>query len=420
LVDKRPLRKDVTLLEGLFLKFKIMKRTCILFFIISSVATFLFSQENKKIISDFQLEVEAENRYFYETAGFIGQKNYFPSLSIKPEYSMEWNEGREFLNFTGFFRVDKDDERTHFDIRELYYQKVKNKLEFSIGLKKIFWGVTESNHLVDIINQTDIVESFDGEKKLGQPMVQLSYSSKIGTFDMFYLPYFRKRTFSGVKSRLRFPNIIDTNDVRFESRAEEWHQDIALRWSHSFSIFDIGISHFYGTGREPVFNFTQTGIDIVYPIINQTGLDAQITHNAFLWKAETIYRTNDFQKFFALTAGLEYTISNIKNTGIDVGILAEYLYDERDEFTLNSLQNDLFLGSRIAFNDIKSTQILLGSMLDVTNQSKIFSLEASRRIGNTIKIELESRLFSTISTNELILANFSEDSFFRISVFKFF
>ncbi|MDD7885073.1 hypothetical protein [Flavivirga sp. 57AJ16] len=37
--------------------------------------------------------------------------------------------------------------------------------------------MTESNHLVDIINQTDAVETFDGEEKLGQPMVQLSWGT---------------------------------------------------------------------------------------------------------------------------------------------------------------------------------------------------------------------------------------------------
>ena len=37
----------------------------------------------------------------------------------------------------------------------------------SIGLGKVFWGVTEFNHLVDVINQTDLVEGIDGEAKLG-------------------------------------------------------------------------------------------------------------------------------------------------------------------------------------------------------------------------------------------------------------
>tara|TARA_R110001583_G_scaffold160872_1_gene312741 strand:- start:9072 stop:10295 length:1224 start_codon:yes stop_codon:yes gene_type:complete len=396
------------------------------------VSTFiLFSQEEeKKIYHDFQLELEAEYRYFFDAPNFLNQENQFPSLAIKPEYSIEWNKGRELISFTGFFRVDRDDKRTHFDIRELYYQKAKGKSELSIGLKKIFWGVTESNHLVDIINQTDQVESFDGEKKLGQPMVQFSHNTNFGTFDLFYLPFFRKRVFSGSKSRLRFPLstdgndvglIIDEKDVGYQSSAKEWRQDVAFRWSHSFSIFDVGISQFYGTGREPIFTIDQTGnIKVFYPIINQTGLDLQITHDAFLWKIESILRTNRFQDVFAITAGLEYTFGNIKNTGIDVSILGEYIYDDRGEFAFNALQNDVFFGTRIALNDVQSTELLIGGISDVNTSSKIFSLEASRRIGNSLKLELEGRLFSKIAENELILSNFENDSFFRISILKYF
>ncbi|WP_299433564.1 hypothetical protein [uncultured Aquimarina sp.] len=391
--------------------------------LISFFQFWIYAQEEvKKVTHDFELELEGEYRYFYKDALFEGQKDHFPSLGITPEYSLEWNKGYESINFKGFFRLDVDDERTHWDIRELYYQKAKNNWEFSLGLKKVYWGVTESNHIVDIINQTDAVETFDGEEKLGQPMAQFTWiTEKYGSFDFFYLPYHRKRTFSGRKGRLRFPVVIDKDDLAYESSAEEWRQDVAFRWKHYFSIFDIGLSHFYGTGREPLFTFDTAGnINAFYPVINQTGLDLQITHNAFLWKLESIYRHADTQDFFALVAGLEYTFSNIDGNGLDIGVLGEYLYDERDELAINALQNDVFFGSRIAFNDTKDTSILIGGIADLESSSKIFSLEASRRFGNTWTAEIEARVFSKIDTNEFILSNFSEDSFLRISISKYF
>jgi hypothetical protein len=380
------------------------------------------TSEENKTNQEFELEVEAEYRYFYDTAQFQNQKSQFPSIAFTPKYSIDWNKGNESINFTGFFRIDVDNERTHADIRELYYQKAKGRWELNIGLKKVYWGVAESNHLVDIINQTDAVESFDGEEKLGQPMVQYTYATdSYGTFDLYYLPYHRKRNFAGEKGRLRFFTIIDKNDVNYESGAKEWRQDLAFRWSHYFGAFDIGVSHFYGNGREPLLSFDQFGNVIAfYPVINQTGIDIQVTHNAFLWKFESIYRTAKAQDFFALVAGLEYTFSNIDGNGLDIGVLGEYLYDEREELALNSLQNDVFFGSRIAFNDAKDTSVLIGGLVDLRNSSKIFSMEASRRIGNSWKAELEARLFKTIDTNELILSNFQEDSFLKVSLTKYF
>ncbi|WP_148639405.1 hypothetical protein [Aquimarina longa] len=386
--------------------------------------TIMYGQndDSKKIQHEFELELEGEYRYFYDAPLFKGQEDHFPSLAIRPEYKATWNKGYESINFKGFLRLDVDDKRTHWDIRELYYQKAKNNWELNLGIKKVYWGVTESNHLVDIINQTDAVETFDGEEKLGQPMAQFTWiTENYGTFDFFYLPYHRKRTFASEKGRLRFQSIIDKEAIKYESDAEEWRQDIALRWKHYFDIVDIGLSHFYGTGREPFFSFDATGnINAFYPIINQTGIDLQVTHDAFLWKLESIYRSADIQDFFALVAGLEYTFSNIDTNGLDIGILGEYLYDERDELTLNSLQNDVFLGSRIAFNDTKDTSILIGGITDLESSSTIFSLEASRRFGTSWTAEIEARIFNEIAIEDRVLSNFKEDSFFRFSISKYF
>ena len=384
----------------------------------------IYTQEESKnkLTHDFELELEGEYRYFFKDGLYSGQENHFPSLSITPKYTVEWNDAYDRISFEGFFRLDRDDHRTHWDIRELYYQKAKNKWEFNVGLKKVFWGVTESNHLVDIINQTDQVESFDGEAKLGQPMVQTKLTSdNFGTFSFFYLPYHRKRVFSSEVGRLRFPVLLEKEDLSYELGISEWSPSFAFRWSHYINIIDIGITQFYGNGREPVFAFDPSGeINAFYPTVSQTGLDIQITHNAFLWKLESIYRYAEIQDFFALAGGVEYTLSNINRKGLDIGLLAEYLHDSRDELALNALQNDLFVGSRIAFNDTYDTSILFGGITDLESGSKIFSMEASRRIGNSWKLELEARIFGNIDKDELILSNFGDDSFFKASISKYF
>ena len=381
----------------------------------------LAAQEKSDVDQTFELELETEYRYFYDRPQYTGQQNHFPSLAIRPKYGVEWENGHKRIAAEGFFRWDKDHRRTHFDIRELYYQKVADNWELSIGLKKVFWGVTESIHLVDIINQTDAVESFDGEQKLGQPMVHFSFNTRLGVFDLFYMPYHRKRIFGGEKARLRFPLIIETKDIAYENDAAAWHQDFALRYSHSFGGVDLGISHFYGTGRAPYFRFGNQGImQASYPIIHQTGIDLQFTQNAFLWKLESIYRTSASEDFLAFAGGLEYTIANINNTGIDIGLLAEYLFDERDQMALTTAQNDIFLGSRIALNDINDTNFLIGTISDLENKSNIFSFEASRRMAASWKLEIEGRFFNRISDSELILSNFKNDSFLKIKLIKYF
>ena len=63
--------------------------------------------------------------------------------------------------------IVRTDQRTHGDIRELAYVHARVMIgSFVVGIRKEFWGVTEFQHLVDVINQTDGVEDFDGEDKL--------------------------------------------------------------------------------------------------------------------------------------------------------------------------------------------------------------------------------------------------------------
>ncbi|MEO1262961.1 MAG: hypothetical protein AAFZ15_29400 [Bacteroidota bacterium] len=389
-------------------------------FLFALVAITTTAQESKTY-TEFDIEIKADYRYFFKDGLYDGQHRQYPSLAIEPNYFLEWADGNQSLNFTGFARFDRDDNRTHFDIRELYWQGVKNDWELSLGAKKIFWGVTESAHLVDIVNQTDFVESFDGEQKLGQPMAHLSYASDIGIFDFFAMPYFRKRAFPGQEGRLRTPFLIGKDEIGFEADAEEWHPDFAFRWSNSMGIFDAGVSYFYGTGREPVFelNPESSAFDIYYPLNNQIGIDLQAITGAWLWKWESIYRTNDFQNMFAFAGGFEYTFSNIKSSGLDIGLIGEYLFDNRDELALNGLDNDLFVGSRLAFNDVQSTEFLIGGIFDMDKSSKLFSVEASRRFGNSWKLEIETRLFSNISEKEFLYF-MRDDSFMQVRLAKFF
>lgn len=394
-----------------------------LIFLIILINNTAYAQEEKKLYKEFDIEVNSDYRYFYDPGLYPGQKDHYFSLALKPELYLEWADGAQLFKFTGFTRWEQhNSRRTHADIRELYWQMVKKDWEFSIGLKKIFWGVTESIHLVDVINQTDVVESFDGEEKLGQPMLHFSYLTSIGTFDLMAMPYFRKRQFPGKEGRFRFPLLLEKDDVGFENdNLEAYYPSFALRWSNSMGPFDVGLSHFYGIGREPVFitNADNPTFEVFYPINHQTGLDLQAITGPALWKLEAMIRLNDFQDVFALAAGVEYTFGNIANTGLDIGIIGEYLYDDRDELALSGMDNDVFLGSRIAFNDVQSTEILFGGIFDLKRSTKLFSLEASRRFGQSWKFSLEARILSSVATDEFFNF-FQNDSFAKASISKFF
>ena len=335
-----------------------------------------------------------EGRTFLEGEGSDGQDSSSTSLVFEPEFHYDWDDGYQSLHFTPFFRYDSlDENRTHFDVRELYWQKVGRSWELSVGLRKIFWGVTESAHLVDIINQTDQVEDPDGEAKLGQPMVQLRLIRDWGYLDFFLLPFFRERTFASRDGRLRPLGFVLTDQVTYESDRGDQHLDWAIRWSHSLGPFDLGLSYFEGTSREPLLRPTtdEDGLSAFQPdylLLRQTGLDVQATLGSWLLKLEGIHRNTSEENTFATLAGFEYTLFDIRGSGIDLGFLMEYLWDERPR-----RPEDLFVATRLTFNDVQSTEILFGVLQSLETDALFINLEGSRRLGSAYRLTVRARAF---------------------------
>ncbi len=423
------------------------------------------------------VEVGGELRAFAQT-GMQGQEQVIPSARFQYGYftnelSEERNQSFEFVVHARW--DEQDDQRTHADIRELSWLYVGGDWELRVGARKVFWGVVESLHLEDIINQTDLVENIDGEDKLGQPMINLSLVRDYGIFDFFVMPYFRERTFPGEEGRLRTPYVVDTDDPIYASGAEEWHTDFAFRWVHTLGDVDIGLSHFSGTTREPLLTprvrFSILGVPQtpaivdplasnaavqaafapllnpavrideisllpVYHTIDQTGLELQYIWEDWAFKLEAISRSGQGERFAAAVAGFEYTRVGIFDTRIDLGWVVEYLWDERQEDAPGFFEQDVLFGTRWAFNNTASTDMLLGMIWDPETEEKVFSVEANHRIASNWKLQVDGRWFSSgaraprtdAATLAAVLANdpnkkmqfVEDDDFIQIELIRYF
>jgi len=343
--------------------------------------------------------VGAETRLYPNSARYIGQEDHSASLVFKPEYYHEFESGSSFT-FVPFYRLNSaDEERTHFDIRELTFLWLEDDFELRLGVRKVFWGTTEILHLVDIINQFDLVENIDFEDKLGQPMANISFARDWGTLDLFWLPYFRERTFPGKGGRLRGAAVIDVDQAEYESAAKEWHSDWAFRYSHFFGDWDVGISQFIGTSREPsLLDGTDSNGDAIkiprYEQITQTSLDVSYVTGEWLWKGEALYRSGlGNENYYAWTGGFEYTFTRVWDTQMDLGVIGEWMYDTRQDQATSAFENDLAGGLRLAFNNSASTEALFGWVQDIDTEARLLFLEASHRFGDNLLLTTEFRAF---------------------------
>ena len=373
---------------------------------------------------EFSGNVATELLLFTETERFAEQFDENLTVSFQPKWMYSWNNRDDEIVVELFMRADsRDDNRQHADIRELKWLHVDDNQEWRIGIDTVFWGVTESQHLVDVINTVDRVEGIDGEDKLGQPMIHYTNIQDYGVFHVFILTGFREPTFHSPEGRLRLPLPVDEDQAQFESSDEEQHIDYALRYAHYIGDTEFGLSLFDGTSRDPEFSqgFDSDGQPVLipfYPQITQFGLDLQSIVDDWLWKLELIHRDQDSGSFFATVAGFEYTFYGIMETAIDLGTLLEYSYEDRDE-NAGVFDNDLFAGLRFAFNDVQSSEVLAGMFYDVENQSRSFRVEANRRLGDSWKLTGELQFFSNIDEDDPLNA-YAQDDFILMELARYF
>ena len=349
-------------------------------------------------------EIELRGQIAFEPRLFLqspADEDQFSGLQLsafaEPEFRWRSGDRDTQVQFTPFLRLDaRDGERSHFDIREAYVRHVSGDFEFLVGLNRVFWGVTESRHLVNIINQVDAVEDIDEEDFLGQPMLQLGWQAEFGRFDAYLMSGFRERTFPSRSGRLRGP-VVDTDEAVFESHRGRGRPDLALRYSHYVGDLDVGLHVFHGTGREPERFVPIAGSDRLAPyygVITQAGADLQYTSEAWLWKFEGLVREGQGDAFAAAVAGVEYTLFGIADSDADLGLLFEVLADGRDDDVFpTAAEHDVFVGARLALNDVSDTDVLAGVFVDAKEGPASLRVEAGRRLGERWKLEAEATAF---------------------------
>lgn len=379
----------------------------------------------------------SELRVFPDDPEFPGQKQdtVTPSFAVQPELTVTWNQGDDQLTFMPFGRWDGSDERrSHFDVREANWLHAGDGWDILLGNDIVFWGTTESRHLVDIINQVDQVEDIDEEDRLGQPMVNLNLLfGEYGRLGAFFMPLFRTRTFPGDDDRLRGPFPIDEDGANFDADGNRLHPDFAVRYDTTVGPADLGVAHFYGTSREPrlVLAAKPGGVftlEPFYDLIHQTSIDAQANVGDTLLKLEALTRSGQGDRFYAVVGGFEHMLFDLFNSGADLGLLAEYLGDSRDsdDAPATSFENDVFVGTRLTLNDVDDTNILAGAVIDIDDQATAISIEAERRLTDAIKLAIEGRVFVNVPPLDVGdlsgaggLSGIRSDSFIqtRLSVF---
>ena len=112
-------------------------------------------------------------------------------------------------------------------------------------------------------------------------------------------------------------------------------------------------------------------------------------------------------------------IAAVAASGIDLGFIGEWAYDERDDKATTASDNDLMAGVRLALNDAESTEDIMAITQDMDSDGTSLSLESNRRISDHWKISLDA-FFVLDSSEEDIIHPLRDDDSMQIELSYYF
>jgi hypothetical protein len=368
--------------------------------------------------------VAAEGRAFVLPPRYPGQESGIgASLVTEPELSLRSGDERHSVVLRPFYRLDPTDEqRSHADLRQAAYRLSGETLQLGAGAGVFTWGVLESHRPTDVMNQLDFVEALDGSAKLGQPYIEVGFAGEAVSLSLYYLPYFRERTFPGVRGRLRFGTLIDVEHPQFETGLKQWQPSGAARLTFNAGDFDFGMSLFSGLSREPRFILELTNGQVVpaYDLAHQLSVELQGTTGAFTFKAEGYARlwSRALQLYGGGGVGVDYTFFQLLGEA-DLTLVVEGQYDSRPlNAPITFFDHDAFLGLRVGFNDVASTTFLAGGVVDVLTRATFLRMNASRRFGEHWRASLDLNLF--FGSPGTLQGSFIRDNYGQLAVVYYF
>jgi hypothetical protein len=339
---------------------------------------------------------------------------------MQPEFRYTSANRRHRINvrLSGRFRVESRDPIV--DLPEFNWEYRGDGWSLLAGMNHVFWGVTESRRLVDIVNQSDLRENFAGDVKLGQLMVVASVQRPWGQLEFFVLPGFRQRAFPSVveRPRLALPmvegRVLDRGPV-----------DGAVRMSFSRGNVDLHGYYFFGTNREPELTpvFAESGevtaLRPIYRLMGQVGADVQYAAGAWLFKGEFIHRHKKTARYQAGVGGFEYGISRVFGSASDMAVLGEFQFDNRPASEWPSpATRGIYTGLRLGVNDVASTEIRVGTVYDLKSHSLLIRADLSRRLTNQWFLELGYYGFHNTKQSPA-LQDYSRDGHLTISLRRY-
>ena len=369
---------------------------------------------NKKVqnlYGEVEEDIEYKGNMAIETAYFNhdidNKRDNQSAMRFEIEGKYQFKENQKFVAKLKAIYDTNDNKRRYWSFTDLYFQHDFDKWNFLIGKNTRFWGAMEFYNQSDTFNTKDWLDNpFD-------------YDSKIGSWNIAFNRFFDNSEFSLIvklneekQPMQESRSIYNFVPYRYNETLDIDSGDVPtiyLKYSSSIDEYQIDYSVIYQNGYdEQRYLIPKLTKDInismqqhAYTVDKFMGFGTMVKGDT-LYKTELAYTSshdNKVSDYAQGSIGLEHTLYGVYEK-MDLGIIAEYYkYKTFQTKRYNAksfgqlFDDDLTVGLRLALNDIESSEILAGLVVDRHNKEKILSVDYDTRIDDKYKLKVSFQHF---------------------------
>jgi hypothetical protein len=326
-----------------------------------------------------------------------------------------------------FLYSSKYKERRYLLLNELYITKEFDDYIVSLGKKIKYWGEMEGYNLADIYNQKNYLQDpFDKNAKYGAIGADITRYFDENSLELGVKFYEDDISYpQGLTPYSPFP-------ISYDKRLELSNQRYTPTVYVSANIVSdtsidsetkVILLHGYDTKRNIILNANFSLSQYAYRV-NKALLLSHIIYADTIFKTELSYTDvidyAPMSDYTQLSFGVEKSFYEIAKT--DITLYTEYYrYIYKDNTKINNVDiseiydNDLFLALRINFNDVRSSELKVGFLEDMTKNERILKAEVSSRVFDSFVLHGEY-LYIVSHTADTLLSQFDNSSRFILGM----
>ncbi len=355
------------------------------------------------------------NKYTNEIVTNGSAKISFPNDYFQTDAKLEFLYSSEYK------------ERRYLLLNELYVSKEFDDYVVSLGKKIKYWGELEGYNIADIYNQKNYLKDpFDKSAKYGaigaditryldENSIELgvkfyeddnSYPQGHTPYSPFPISYDKRLQLSDKRYT---PTVYLSANILSDEYLDSETKVILLRG--------------YDTKRDIIPSSLYSLSQYAYRV-NKALLLSHIIYADTIFKTELSYTDvidyTPMSDYTQLSFGVEKSFYEIAKT--DITLYTEYYRSiYMDDTKVKNVDiseiydNDLFLAMRINFNDVRSSELKLGVLQDLTKDERILKAEANSRVFDSFMLHGEY-LHIVSNTANTLLSKFDNSSRFMLGV----